>query len=155
MTEAKYRNVKFESRFDQDQPWTEVTERDNISPYISMDDFEKDIRAQRFPNALVIPIQKIRVLFKYPLQRSVVFEFTSEKKNGFTRADLARKIGQAYHQIYQEEEAAVGNPGHVPGMLNRKNSNGPYGIWGHDPGDLVLHQVIHQGGNLFTLGIDS
>ncbi|EGC36645.1 hypothetical protein DICPUDRAFT_150822 [Dictyostelium purpureum] len=45
----------------------------------------------------------------------------------------------AYQWIYKEEESQVGNPGHIEGMLNRDQSHGRYGIYGHDLGDLVYN----------------
>ncbi|KAN0003991.1 hypothetical protein ACTFIZ_010164 [Dictyostelium cf. discoideum] len=71
-----------------------------------------------------------------------------------TRSDPATPISniellaiytKAYQYMYEKEDEAVGNPGHIPGMLNRAKSSGPYGIWGHDIGDLVyngLSQVL-------------
>ena len=49
----------------------------------------------------------------------------------------------------------MGDPGHIQGMLNRESSDGPYGIWGHDIGDLVLGGVTDNGDGTFDLSIDS
>lgn len=46
-----------------------------------------------------------------------------------------------YMDIYAVEEEAEGNPGHIPGMLNRGTTNGPYGIWGHDFEDLYFENI--------------
>lgn len=78
-------------------------------------------------------------VYDYPLSRAAAFEhvLTSEM-NGEDVLVLAR---QDYGRIYREEESAVGNPGHIPGMLNRAVSEGPYGIWGHDFNDLFFEGI--------------
>lgn len=51
-------------------------------------------------------------------------------------------VAQAdYNFIYDAEEKAAGDPGHIPGMLNRQQSEGPYGIWGHDFSDLYFESI--------------
>jgi len=78
--------------------------------------------------------------YDYPLSNTAYFshvltpEMTGEDILVLARAD--------YEKIYAEEEAAEGNPGHIPGMLNRQSSEGPYGIWGHDFSDLYFEGII-------------
>lgn len=62
----------------------------------------------------------------------------------WTQQQFIEAVRTAYKRIYQEEEAAVGNPGHASGLLNRAPSNGPYGIRGHDLADLVLEGASKQ-----------
>jgi hypothetical protein len=99
-------------------------------------------------------MKEINIEYSYPLSNSVIFSFITNNQLGFTRAELAKKICDCYKQIYDAEDA-VGYPGHIPGMLNRNESNGQYGIWGHDIGDLLLHSVYQVNDNLFKLGVDS
>ena len=41
---------------------------------------------------------------------------------------------------------AVGDPGRAsPTLYNRAESYGPYGIWGHDLSDLVMHDITKMG----------
>ena len=141
--------VKFEKRYNNNNGWDD---EDNVSPYISVKNPEEDIKEQRFPNEIVIPMKKIRVTYNYPLSNKVTFKAAKE---GFSTAEVARKVCEDYHRIYKEEETAVGNPGNIPGMLNRVSSSGPYGIWGHDIGDLLLRTVTQVDDNLFSLGVDS
>jgi len=128
-----------------------------VSPYIPLASPSAAIEGQRFPDEIVIPLQTIRVEYEYPFNNPAAFTHQADKPEGFTRAHLARQISSQYQRIYQEEEAAVGNPGHIRGMYNRKRSKGPYGIWGHDLEDLVLHSVTQDSfkPDLFRLGIDS
>jgi len=95
----------------------------------------------------------IDIVFDYPLSRSVNLSFTNP--SGFTRNDFYRCIYDGYTFIYSEEEADAGDPGHIPGMLNRAPSEGRYGIWGHDMGDLVIERVEHIGDGFYRLSIGS
>jgi hypothetical protein len=106
---------------------------------------------------IVIKKPKIKVLFDYPLKNNVVVEFAArDPKRGFTRLELVQNLARAYEKIYEDEDAAVGNPGHVPGMLNRAQSEGPYGIWGHDLRDLDLSGVYFDSVNdTYRLVIES
>lgn len=143
-------DVKFEKRYDKNLDWT----KENTSPYIQISDYGSDIAAQRNPNEIVLPMKKIRVKYNYPLSRTVIFEFTADG-DCFTRAELIRNICEGYVKIYKEEDDA-GHPGTVSKQcLNRAQSHGPYGIWGHDISDLVLHRVSQLEGNLFLLHVDS
>jgi cytidylate kinase len=59
-----------------------------------------------------------------------------------TRFDVLELASADYKRIYREEDADVGEPTkHIPGMLNREESKGRYGIWGHDIDDLVFEEV--------------
>ena len=92
--------------------------------------------------------------YTYPLSVQAGFphlltaEMTGEDLLVLARAD--------YERIYREEEEAVGNPGHIPGMLNRARSPGPYGIWGHDFGDLYFEGIeIDTGDRQIEFGMGS
>lgn len=145
--------VSFSYRYDEETGWDD---EDNVSPYISLLDPTKSIEGQRFPNEIVIPMSEILIIFDYPLENAITFPYQGDCEGGFTRAHLARCVCTGYKRIYDEEEAAVGDPGTVSShCMNRATSHGPYGIWGHGLGDLVLHTVTQVGENIFTLGVDS
>lgn len=124
------------------------------SPYINIKNPEDDIQNQIAPDEIVIPLTTIRILYRYPLSCEVIKEFDTYNPEGFTRAELAKVISKGYHQIYEEENTAD-KESNIPGMFNRIKTNGPYGIWGHCIGDLVLHTVEYVDTNLFKIGIDS
>lgn len=143
--------VTFESRYDESLGWDN---EDNVSPYISIANPESDIQNQRQPDEIVIPLTTIKIEYDYPLSCRVIFEHTNLA--GFTRADLARLVSQDYHHIYDEEvETSATEIGLIPGMFNRTRSNGTYGIWGHEIGDLVLRQVRQMNDNIFCVSVDS
>lgn len=94
------------------------------------------------PDEIVIEDEEIKIEFSYPLKRGTIREYYSI--GGFTRLFLAQCIFEGYYTIYEEEEAAVGNPGHYENLYNRRESDGPYGIWGHDMCDLTLDYIDYN-----------
>lgn len=56
-----------------------------------------------------------------------------------------RAISTLYQCIYADETRTSSIAvGHMPGMMNRNETNGKYGIWGHELGDLVISGVLHN-----------
>jgi len=112
-------------------------------------------------NEVVINKNKVILIIDYPLTKECRFELTSI--NGFTRERLIKEISEKYHQIYKEEESTA-NVKTVPSdkrttSYNRNQTDGKYGIWGHDLSDLALdHILVYQTSNediLLSLDIDS
>lgn len=92
--------------------------------------------------------------YTYPLSHAANFRHTLTP--GMTGEDLLVLARADYERIYKEEDAAVGDPGHIPGMLNRQFSEGPYGIWGHDFSDLYFESIeIDSGDRLISFGMGS
>lgn len=104
------------------------------------------------PNEIVTTATEITINFNYPLTTPVDFTYKSAK--GFTRKKFWECINKGYTKIYKDEEKDVGNPGNIPGMCNRARSAGPYGIWGHCMGDLVVEGVTKEK-NIYHLHIGS
>lgn len=106
--------------------------------------YEDEYMRKTLVNAdeIVIKDEKISIIFTYPLSVRVVLQF--ENKRGFTRMDLLRCIYEGYKKIYDEEEKEVGDPGTYNMLYNRRESKGPYGIWGHYLGDLYLDIVEYN-----------
>jgi hypothetical protein len=152
--------------FEVDDPYLEPGE--GPSPYISLEDPEDSIAHLRGAADIVIPRPAIRARYRYPLdtrgpspleQREGGWIFEERAPDGahFTRADLARAVAERYAAIYADEAATAAAPAtRVPGMLNRAQTSGRYGIWGHDLGDLMLVTVEHNPEHdLYELSIDS
>lgn len=115
-----------------------------ISCNVHASSFEKDGDVQDYNDVseLKTPLGLVGTFyftFTYPL--SVTASFPHELTADMTGEDLLVLARGDYERIYREEEAAVGNPGHIPGMLNRAPSPGPYGIWGHDFSDLYFEGI--------------
>lgn len=78
-------------------------------------------------------------MYDYPLDNGAYF--THDLTPDTTAHDILLLAQADYKRIYDEEDAAVGHPGNIPGMLNRSTSKGPYGIWGHDMSDLYFESI--------------
>lgn len=129
---------------------------DGISRYVYIANPKADLRLMLDAEDLVTP-EEFQIRFDYPLSNPVTFKFVD---GPYTRRELAQLICSCYQTIYREEDESTKIPaGQIsPNMLNRNMTDGKYGIWGHDIGDLVLHTVYiktNEHGILYTLGIDS
>jgi len=117
--------------------------KDGYLPYIGIEYPEKEIGDLFDKNEKVIDENKVTIIIDYPLNHPYKGEFNS--KNGFTRLSLIKEISKTYHEIYSEEErtATVKTlPMAKRKIYNRNETNGKYGIWGHDLGDLVLSDIM-------------
>ena len=92
------------------------------------------------------------VIFNYPLSGEFKLEFKNSQGK-ITRREFAQFIQFTYRRIYDEENS--GQVENIVGMLNRRRTDGPYGIWGHHIGDLVIEGVQHIGNNVYVLHIGS
>lgn len=115
---------------------------DHGTPHVI--DYVKEYLRNRIinPDEIIIPDEKITLRINYPLSVEVIRE--REQKGGFSRKDLFEWIYKAYKKIYEEEEGQVGDPGTYEMLYNRKESDGPYGIWGHFLDDLYLEFIRYD-----------
>lgn len=88
---------------------------------------------------LKIPAGTYTFVYHYPLTTKAQFQHPITPKTSIIDVLLLAKAD--YQAIYDAEESKSGNPGYIPGMLNRQVSKGPYGIWGHDMSDLYFEGV--------------
>jgi hypothetical protein len=117
-----------------------------VQTYDSIDD-ARIVMRQQTRDALNKPvsenssIKKVYTAIRYPLSRPARFcyDITVEDSNPLTVGHLLYIYTLAYQMVYALEEEEEGDPGHIPGMLNRSKSDGPFGIWGHDIEDLVYN----------------
>jgi|GEM_PF-5995397 len=102
------------------------------------------------PDEVIINQDDIKITFDYPLSHKVTKEFSDDNGGGFTRHDIWQAVHDGYQEIYDEEDAAVCDPGIVgatlsgPICVNRAESNGPHGIWGHSMDDLYIEGVVEK-----------
>jgi hypothetical protein len=122
-------------------------------PWISFEDFDEQVKSLENPDELVIEDENLAIIFSYPLEKEFIFYFAN--KEGWTRKELGKAISEKYKEIYKEENDAAGDPGMIPGMMNRATSKGPYGIWGHVLGDLDLSSVNQNPDGKYWLSIES
>ena len=110
---------------------------------ISINDADKFIHNIIDADEIVLNDKKVQLIIDYPLKKSVIYKLENDK--GFSRKDLILAIQEKYKEIYKiEEETAkiktipVNNR---EGLLNRNETDGKFGIWGHDLSDLYLTDI--------------
>jgi len=102
----------------------------------------------------ILPAGEYTLVIDYPLSNP--YRETFITKFPIQRKEIVELIVNAYHRIYNEENDTSNiKPALISGMYNRIHTNGNYGIWGHDLGDLVLHTIYVDENNIITLGISS
>ena len=145
----------------------EVEEEEDKYLYLQICYRGEEVRNGDKPYVLA---ETVRIFYDYPLNNFVTFTHTAKRSinNGdgkeqkyFTVHDFVDCIKRDYARIYREEEKGLQQKGKdVPRVasncLNRSTTNGKYGIWGHDIGDLVLEGVYFDTEkNKFYLSIGS
>lgn len=110
--------------------------------------YQKEI-LNNLPDEVILPPNKtFNLKITYPLTNPFVCELNSGNK-GLTRRQVIEFVIKCYKQIYKEEDKSTKvKTGLVPGLYNRNETNGKYGIWGHDMSDLMLHTLEVCGNNL-------
>jgi len=103
--------------------------------------------------AEIIGSGAIRVRFTYPLDKPVIAEFTQAE---WTVQKFIDAVCAHYQQIYREESATTKNPvARAWPLVNRNQTTGKYGIWGHDIEDLVLIGFSKGSDGVFDLVLES
>ena len=116
---------------------------DGDTSSISIANPEKDLLHLQNPEEIVISQRAVTIIIDYPLTNEYKFDLSSD--TGFTRVHLLNEINKAYRKIYAEEEASA-TIKTIPiekrkKLINRNDTNGKYGIWGHDIEDLMLARI--------------
>lgn len=106
------------------------------------------------PEEEILPAGDYTLKITYPLSVPYIQEIKSEVP--IKRKSLVELIVVAYRFIYLVEKQSTNTPvTNIPGMFNRAQTDGKYGIWGHSLGDLMLHTVYVEEDNVLTVGCDS
>jgi hypothetical protein len=136
---------------------------DGIVPWISIEKPEDQIDRLIDADKVVIEYPEVILVIDYPLNKPAEFIIKSSEKGGFTKKQLALVISKKYHEIYDAEESSAKTKT-IPlekreGLINRNETDGKYGIWGHDISDLDLSSVevykTEDGKIQILLGIES
>ena len=131
-----------------------------IQPWISIEKPESELSNLKDKDIIVIPENEVTVIIDYPVNTQYTFDLKSDK--GFSREMLLKEISNNYFKMYDEEEKSATIktlPMEKRTMYNRNQTNGKYGIWGHDIADLVLTSIqVYKDKNgkiILALGVDS
>ena len=119
---------------------------DGIIPWVSLKAPEDEIENLIEKDKIILPIDSAILIIDYPLNKPIEVIIKPHSPNGFSREDLIKSISREYNRIYLEEEESAKTKT-IPvekreGIINRNQTNGKYGIWGHDLGDLDLSSII-------------
>lgn len=132
-----------------------------LEPYITLEHPQQEINRLVKPNEMVLACDSATLIIDYPVRAPASFVIKQKNKN-YTRKELVLEVSRIYHELYDEEEktASVKTlPMKDRKSMNRNETNGKYGIWGHDLADLVLTSIkVYQKSNgqiYLTLEIES
>lgn len=119
---------------------------DGIIPWVSIKNPDKEIENLLEKNEIVLPINSAILIIDYPLNKPIEIIIKPNSPEGFTRENLIRLVSGEYNRIYLEEEESAKTKT-IPvdkreGIINRNQTDGKYGIWGHDIDDLDLSSII-------------
>lgn len=120
---------------------------DGVIPWISIENPNPEINQLINADEIIVPQKNINIIIDYPLNNPANLDLSSN--NGFSRKDLILAISKKYNEIYAEEEKTAKTKT-IPmdkrtGLINRNETDGKYGIWGHDLSDLDLSGIeVHQ-----------
>jgi len=91
---------------------------------------------------VVLAAESATLLLSYPLKKSAVRLVHPTNSKEFTRGDLAKIIEETYREVYRLEavsQAVTDSYLNDRGNLyNKPESDGVFGIWGHDMYDLSI-----------------
>lgn len=116
---------------------------DGIIPWISIE--ERVNEKDRLINGdeIVLKTRTAEALIDYPLDNPTSLKLISDSAS-FSRWQIIDEIGKKYEEIYLEEEATAETktlPMNERRIMNRNQTNGTYGIWGHDLSDLAISLI--------------
>ncbi|MEO0895794.1 MAG: hypothetical protein AAFY71_05320 [Bacteroidota bacterium] len=119
---------------------------DGVIPWISIKEPEKVWDKLEGKEEVVIKENEAILFLDYPLSKDLKLPIKADSTAGFTRGELILIISRNYKRIYAEEEASA-EVKTIPlekreGLINRNQTDGKYGIWGHDIDDLDLSGII-------------
>ena len=88
--------------------------------------------------------ETIRIQFDYPLSQPVVLEFFG--KGPWRLQYLIDAVVKGYLEIYDEEDETRTLPAIDMGamLVNRPQTNGKHGIWGHILNDLYIEKMYKE-----------
>jgi hypothetical protein len=110
---------------------------------------------------ILSPNKTYTLIIDYPLNVPYTEEIKSGKE-GVTLREVLNIAVDAYRKIYKEEaktsklkeESISKRTKGASKLINRAETNGKYGIWGHRLEDLTIINIMVKGNKIY-LGVDS
>lgn len=93
---------------------------------------------------IIIPAREATLRLVYPLSVVALVPVKAAAPEGITRGEALNAIHDAYKTIYAREDASS-RPTPIDDReisLNRNETSGNFGIWGHDMSDLVVTSLL-------------
>ncbi|MBC5837640.1 hypothetical protein [Flavobacterium muglaense] len=134
---------------------------DGMIPWADLEKPQQELVFLDKRDEIVIKDNQVKVVIDYPLTNQ--YDFVLQSAKGFTRGQLLIEISKHYYKLYAEEEQTA-TVKTIPinqrtTMYNRNQTNGKYGVWGHDIADLDLSEITvyknKKGETVLLLGIES
>ncbi len=134
---------------------------DGFIPWADLENPKSDLPNLDKKDEIIINEKQIKIIIDYPLTNQ--YEFTLKSEKGFTRGQLLMEISKHYYLLYEEEEKTA-TIKTIPidkrtTMYNRNETNGKYGVWGHDIADMDISEIsvykTKTGEIIVTLNIES
>jgi hypothetical protein len=106
---------------------------------------QKDLSRLIDANEVVLEATEATLLLSYPLGINATRLVRPADETSFTRGELVKLIDETYREIYRLETNSQSSP--TPpvqerrGLINRPESDGTFGIWGHDLDDLGIEEI--------------
>lgn len=120
--------------------WPEYYVADGgITFFSALEDDERDVLEEEISKD-----DNFTLVIDYPLHTPARFPIPQEVVSAWVINDLIEFICEKYKQVYAEEEEGLTEEDLEPkGMcLNRPQTKGKYGIWGHELGDIAITDII-------------
>jgi hypothetical protein len=134
---------------------------DGFIPWADLEKPKTDLPNLDKKDEIIINEKQVKIIIDYPLTNQ--YEFILQSDKGFTRGQLLMEISKHYYLLYEEEEKTA-TLKTIPidkraTMYNRNETNGKYGIWGHDIADMDISEIsvykTKKGEIIVTLNIES
>ena len=117
------------------------------------EEYKQEMRETKLDEVILPCNSTFTLVINYPLTNP--FTQKIDTCNGITRKEFVDIVVKCYKRIYTEEKKSTKvKVGRASGMYNRNRTNGVWGIWGHDLGDLVLVGATIKGDKI-ELSVDS
>jgi hypothetical protein len=111
-------------------------------------------------NDFIMKAKSVEFLIDYPLDNPAHLTITGLPEDKLTPHLICKSVSEAYHEIYRIEDQGmeIAKSQEVGGItfLNRPNTDGMFGIWGHGITDLVIERltVFDEGNGHVLVGLD-